>query len=249
MVFRALNVEGVCQNAVVETTLSVSLMSSNTFNTWLAQMVVGLALIALSAHLVIVFGSHGWPVFLGCGLVFCIAVAVLFFAECRERPQRMVRQARRTLSFPAPWQLKFDKKIVRAGTVPVAVKRPDGVRFVIDICTSASVSWGTPRDGSGEPPLVNVKGKCLKPDPVPFLVKAARAAAAVPVLWLPGASTPKNLRHPKSNLIVVMGSAHDLRHALRSAEIVRVQRVKGSQRRARAVTMTSDTTIAGVHSF
>jgi hypothetical protein len=222
-------------------------MRSNTLNNWLVQMILGFTLIAVSADIAIVFRSHGWPVWLGCGFLFFVAVGILFFAELSERPKRIVRQAKRTLTFPQDWHLKFDKKITRGGVVPVAVKRPDGVRFVIDICAHASVSWGTPTDGSGEPTLVGLNGKRFKPDPVASLIKAAQAASAAPVLWLPQAASPKNLRHPESNLIVVMGSAHDLKHALQGAEIVLVRTSAESQNSAPRVTMSPQTTIAGVH--
>jgi len=204
-------------------------MRQNAFAGWLAHMLLGLALIGLGIEIEFVFGTSLWYVSLGCVLACVAGLAIVVRAEMLERPQRLLRKARRTLNFPTQWSVKFNKRIVQGGIVPVAVIRADGVRFVIDIQAYKSVSWGTPVDGSGQTPLVGPSGKRLKPDPVAPLVQAALAASAAPVLWLPEASTAKNLRHPESNLIVVMGTARDLKHALQGAEIVPIRRAPKKQ--------------------
>jgi hypothetical protein len=205
-------------------------MQSNSFFNWVAQIAIGLALIGVSVEVGIIFGRHSWTIWAACAVVCCMALGLIVFAEWREAPRRMLRKARRSVHFPPQWQVKFDKKIASGVVVPLAVKRTDGVRFVIDIRTDVSVSWGTPNDGSGTTPLVDGKGRPLKPDPVTILVDSARLASAAPVLWLPNATTPKNLRHPGTNLIVVMGAPHDLKHALQGAEIVPVRRQAADSR-------------------
>lgn len=198
----------------------------DTFVGWLAHTLLGLLCIGAGLEAASVFGRLGWHVVLACALSCAVGLAVIVRAELRERPQRLLRKVRRTLSFPAQWSVKFDKRIVRSGTIPVAVIRADGVRFVIDIRADKCVSWGTPVDGSGNTPLVGADGKRLKPDPVAPLLQSALLASAAPVLWLPQATTAKNLRHPESNLIVVMGTARDLKHALQGAEIAPIRRIK-----------------------
>jgi hypothetical protein len=200
-------------------------MRQNTVLGWLSQLLLGLTLIGAGIEVVVVFGTSLWFVLLGAAVVGLLGVAVLVRAELLERPQRVLRKARRTLNFPTQWSVKFNKRIVQGGVVPVAVIRADGVRFVIDIQACKSVSWGTPTDGSGQTPLVGPNGKRLKPDPVAPLLQAALGASAAPVLWLPEAIAAKNLRHPESNLIVVMGTARDLKHALQGAEIAPIKRL------------------------
>jgi hypothetical protein len=198
-------------------------MQSNTFFNWVAQIAIGLALIGTSVEAAVIFGRQGFWVWVTCAVVCCLALGLIVFAEWREAPRRMIRKAKLGMRFPPQWQVKFDKKIASGVVIPVAVKRTDGVRFVIDIRSDLSVSWGTPTNGSGATPLVDFKGRPLKPDPVTSLVNAAQVASAAPVLWFPNATTPKNLRHPDTNLIVVMGTTHDLKHALQGAEIVPVR--------------------------
>ena len=62
----------------------------------------------------------------------------------RERPQRVLRKARRSLSFPTQWAVKFNKSVPQGGVIPVAVIRSDGVRFVIDIQDFAEADWNDP---------------------------------------------------------------------------------------------------------
>jgi len=210
---------------VTPATPPTPLMRQNSIVGWLTQLLAGLTVAGAGIEAIAVFGASLWYVTVGGVLACLVGAATVVRAELRERPQRVVRKARRTLHFPTQWSVKFNKRIVHAGVVPVAVIRADGVRFVVDIHPCKSATWGTPTDGTGQTPLVGANGKRLAPDPVPSLLQAAIAASAAPVLWLPEATSTKNLRHPESNLIVVMGSARDLKHALQSAEIAPIKRL------------------------
>jgi len=102
--------------------------------------------------------------------------------------------------------------------IPVAVIRSDGVRFVIDIQGYTDAGWNDPIEG--ESLLIGPRGKKFKSDPVAPLMQAASAWGATPVLWLPEARYPRNLRQEGCKLIVVLGGARELKHVLRGAEIV-----------------------------
>jgi hypothetical protein len=193
---------------------------------WCAFILVGLGLIGMSAEVLIVFHTLGWPIWLGAGLGLCGGLALIFFAEKREGPMRAIRQARQSMQFPQMWKIKFDTKTPKGVSVPIVVKRVDGVRFVVEICTELSVSWRSVQNGAGKAGkslLVGPQGKPIKRDPVEGLMKISHAAGAAPVLWLPFGETHKNLRHAESNLMIVMGSASDLKHALQGAEIVPIR--------------------------
>jgi hypothetical protein len=180
---------------------------------WCVFILLGLAIIGISAQVLIVFHAQGWPMWVGSGMGLCSGLAVLFFAEKWEGPKRAVRQARQSMQFPQMWKVKFDTKTPTGVTVPIVVKRVDGVRFVVEICHELSVTWRTHQastGSAGKSLLIGAQGKPLKPDPVEPLIKIAHAAGAAPVLWLPFGETHKNLRHTESNL----------KHALQGAEIV-----------------------------
>lgn len=66
---------------------------------------------------------------------------VIIRAELKERPRRVLRKARKSLSFPTQWAVKFDKRVPYGGVIPVAVIRSDGVRFVIDIQGYKDCDW------------------------------------------------------------------------------------------------------------
>jgi hypothetical protein len=146
-----------------------------------------------------------------------LGLLLIVVVEMRERPQRVLRKARRSLSFPTQWAVKFDKNVPQGGVIPVAVIRSDGVRFVIDIQDFPDADWNDPL--IDEPLLVGPRGKKFKTDPIGPLMKAAEAWGATAILWLPEARTPRNLRQEGCNLIVVMGGARELKHVLRGAEI------------------------------
>ncbi len=195
-------------------------MRHHTFLTWLSRQLLGFVLVAGSMQAIVVAGPGWLHVVLPCALAALAGLAIVIWAELKERPHRLIRKARKSLMLPTQWSVKFGKRMADGSEVAVAVIRADGVRFVIDIRDDPGIRWGTPVDGTGQPRLVGERGKPLKPDPIAPLTKAAFKAGAAPVLWLPRAKTTGNLRHPDSNLIVVMGSASDLKHALQSAQIV-----------------------------
>jgi hypothetical protein len=196
----------------------------STFVGWLAQVLIGLGLVLVSANVAWIFAAGWWQVAVGCAVVASLGIALIVWAEHTERPQRLVYKARRTLSFPTQWAIKFGKRMPNGSTVAVAVIRSDGVRFVIDIRGDKVAAWGTPSGASGHRPLVGANRKRFSPDPLPALLHAAEVSEATPVLWLPEAKEPTNLRDEETKLLVVMGNARDLKHALQSAEIAPIRR-------------------------
>ncbi|HEY0822040.1 MAG TPA: hypothetical protein VGD46_24905 [Rhizobacter sp.] len=192
-------------------------MNNKNFVSWLAQMLLGFAAFVGGLECARIFwsGSLEWAI--GGAVVAVLGLTLMVVAELRERPQRVLRRARRSISFPTQWAVRFDKSVPQGGVIPVAVIRSDGVRFVIDIQGFPEADWNDPL--IGEPLLVGPRGKKFKSDPVGPLMQAAEAWGATAILWLPEAKTPRNLRQPGCNLIVVMGGARELKHVLRGAEI------------------------------
>lgn len=185
---------------------------------WLAQLLAGFAMSLVGFEVARGLVGVGWPLRAGAAAVSLLGLALMAHAELRERPRRMLRKARRSLSLPTQWAVKFNKSVPQGGVIPVAVVRTDGVRFVIDIQAYAEVEWGDPLTGQGW--LVGPQGQPFKTDPVGPLMQAAAAWGATAVLWLPQAKNARNLRDDACKLMVVMGGARELNHALRSAEIV-----------------------------
>lgn len=188
---------------------------------WLGQMLLGFA--CFIGGLQVISLSLGevaqWEAVAGGAALSVLGLVLVLVTEARERPQRVLRKARRSLNFPTQWAVKFDKRMPQGGgVIPVAVIRSDGVRFVIDIQEHREVEWNDPL--IGEPLLVGRDGKKFKSDPAAPLITAAEAWGATAILWLPSAKVPRNLRQEGSNLIVVMGGARELKHVLRGAEIV-----------------------------
>jgi hypothetical protein len=185
---------------------------------WLGQMFLGFACFLGGLE---VARRSGWDAqweFSAAGAALsALGLLLIVVVEMRERPQRVLRKARRSLSFPTQWAVKFDKNVPQGGVIPVAVIRSDGVRFVIDIQDFANADWNDPL--IDEPLLVGPRGRKFKTDPVAPLMKAAEAWGATAILWLPEARAPRNLRQEGCNLIVVMGGARELKHVLRGAEI------------------------------
>jgi hypothetical protein len=193
-------------------------MRNTTFASWLGQMLLGF--VCFVGGLEVARSSWGqvWEL-AGAGAAAAVLGLVLMaMAEARERPQRVLRRARRSLNFPTQWAVRFDKSVPQGGVIPVAVIRSDGVRFVIDIQGHSEAEWNDPL--VGEPLLVGPRGKKFTTDPVGPLMTAAEAWGATAILWLPEAKNPRNLRQEGSNLIVVMGGARELKHVLKGAEIV-----------------------------
>jgi len=103
--------------------------------------------------------------------------------------------------------------------VPIVATRPDSTRFVIDVKNYKDATTKREVTGKDEGMLVGPNGKPFNPDPLPLLAKIAHELGATPVLWLPEATGNRSLRLQGSNLIVVMGSARHLKHALLGAEV------------------------------
>ncbi len=193
-------------------------MRNKHFASWLGQMLLGFGLFLGGVEAArITWGS--WWEMAAAGVVGAVlGLALMAYAEHCVRPLRMLRKARRALSFPTQWAVKFDKSVPHGGVIPVAVIRSDGVRFVIDIQGFQDAGWNDLIEG--ESMLVGPRGKKFKHDPVAPLMQAAEAWGATPILWLPEAKHPRNLRQEGCTLIVVMGGARELKHVLRGAEIV-----------------------------
>lgn len=193
-------------------------MRNNNFASWLGQMLLGFAFVLGGLEAARIAWGSWWEMAAAGGVAALIGLALIAHAEIRERPRRVLRKARRALSLPTQWAVKFDKKVPQGGVIPVAVIRSDGVRFVIDIQGFNDAGWNDPIEG--ESLLVGPRGKKFKNDPVAPLIQAATAWGATAILWLPEAKHPRNLRQQGCNLIVVLGGARELKHVLRGAEIV-----------------------------
>ena len=193
-------------------------MRNNHFASWLGQMLLGFALFLGGAEVARTSWGTWWELAGAGAVAVLLGLAIMAHAENRQRPLRVLRKARRALSFPTQWAVKFDKSVPQGGVIPVAVIRSDGVRFVIDIQGFTDAGWNDPI--AGESLLIGPRGKKFKSDPVAPLIQAASAWGATAILWLPEAKYPRNLRQEGCNLIVVMGGARELKHVLRGAEIV-----------------------------
>lgn len=192
-------------------------MPNKNFASWLGQMLLGFIVFVSGLETMRLTWGGTWAL-VGAGAAAALAgLGLMVYAELRERPLRVLRRARRSLSLPTQWAVRFDKAVPGGGVLPVAVIRSDGVRFVIDIQGHPEVEWNDPL--VGEPLLVGPRGQRFKDDPAAPLLKAAEAWDATAILWLPQAKTPRNLRQLGCNLIVVMGGARELKHVLRGAEI------------------------------
>jgi hypothetical protein len=191
-------------------------MRNSTIVSWLAQVALGFLLFVGGFEVARIFWGT-WEVVGASTFVSLVGLCLMVHAEIRRRPLRVLRKARRGLSFPTQWAVKFDKRVPQGGVIPVAVIRSDGVRFVIDIQGLSEAAWNPVRGGC---PLIGPRGKKFKNDPVAPLMQAAAGWGATPVLWLPEARQLLNLRQDSCNLIVVMGGARELQHVLRGAEIV-----------------------------
>ncbi|HZE90154.1 MAG TPA: hypothetical protein VE029_00375 [Rhizobacter sp.] len=194
-------------------------MRNNSFLTWLGQILTGTALFLGSLEIVRIFWAGTWEIEAGCAATAALGLYIIWRAEGLERPRRVLRKARRQLHFPTQWAVKFDKSVPGGGVIPVAVIRSDQVRFVIDIQGFKNARWDASTRTVQAGPMLGKPAKKPKLDPVAPLLQAAAAWNATAILWLPEADSSQNLRQEDSNLIVVMGSARDLKHVLQGAEI------------------------------
>ncbi len=193
-------------------------MRNKHFASWLGQMLLGFGLFIGGIEAARITWGSWWEMAAAGVVGSVLGLALMAYADHRERPLRMLRKARRALSFPTQWAVKFDKSVPHGGVIPVAVIRSDGVRFVIDIQGFNDAGWNDLIEG--ESMLIGPRGKKFKHDPVAPLMQAADAWSATPILWLPEAKHPRNLRQEGCKLIVVLGGARELKHVLRGAEIV-----------------------------
>jgi hypothetical protein len=197
-------------------------MRNSTFVSWLAQMMLGFALVAGSLQVGTIFWTIGWEVVACCGLVGVIGIVILARAESREHPRRVLRKARKKLRLPSQWQVRFDKALKKGGRViPVAVIRSDGVRFVIDIQSHKHVIWNAASKRIQTGPVFGKKmpKKAPRRDPLAPLRQAADAWGATAVVWLPDAIANGDLRNDDWSLIVLLGDAAELKLALQDPGI------------------------------
>jgi len=203
-------------------------MRNSGFTSWLARILGGLVLVFGGVQTAWIFWSDWKNFALGSLAVAAVGVAVMFHAEARERPRRLLRRAHQSLGLPSQWSVEVDRALPEGGNAPLVVTRSDAARFVIDVRDYKEVSSRKTIGGKDEGVLLGANGKSLTPDPLPKLRHAARSLEAIPVLWLPEAPSPRNIRMPSSNLIVVMGAARHLKHALLGAEAFTASTVSGN---------------------
>ncbi len=198
----------------------------NIFVHWLGPTLLGFMLLFSGLEIMRVSWHIVWESVAGGAVISLLGGCLMIWAELRERPRRLLRKARRTLTFPTQWAVKFDKNLPDGGTIPVAVIRSDGVRFVVDIQGFQDAMWTgplMPADGV----LVDPRGKPFPNDPVAALMQAAEAWSATPILWLPQARQVHNMRQEGCPLIVVMGGPRELSHVMRGAEIAPRRETEG----------------------
>ena len=194
-------------------------MRNSTFVSWLSQVLAGLALITGGLEIAWIFRTGLPSVAIGGFAVAVLGLVVLSHAQARERPRRVFRNAQHAFEPPPCWGVEFNKTVAGAAMAPIVTTRPDSTRFVIDIKGYKEATVRKELTGKDQGQLVGANGKSFHPDPLPPLAETAAALGATPVLWLPEAAVHRNLRLHGSNLIVVMGSARHLKHALLGAEV------------------------------
>ena len=194
-------------------------MRNSTFVSWLGQMLAGLALVAGGLQTAWIFRGGLLSIAIGGFAIAVLGLLVLSHAEARERPRRLVRKAQRSLELAPHWGAEFNKAVEDGDPAPILVTRSDSTRFVIDIKGYKDASTRRDLTGKDQATLIGPNGKPFRLDPLPALVKTATALGATPVLWLPHADASRNLRLHGMNLMVVMGSARHLKHALLGAEV------------------------------
>jgi hypothetical protein len=194
-------------------------MRSSSFSTWLAQLLAGLALFGGGLEIAWIFWANWLNLAVGGLAISTLGLGIVGWAEACRRPRRMLRKAQRSLDLPREWVVEFNRPVADAGVAPIAVTRTDGSCFVIEVKDYKHVAVKKEVTGKDQGALLGPNGKPLDPARLPALTRVASALGATPVLWLPKASANRNLRLQASNLIVVMGTARDLKHVLRGAEV------------------------------
>jgi hypothetical protein len=198
---------------------SCLLMRNRTFLSWLGQMLIGSALVIAGLETAWIFRTGLLGIAIGGFAAALLGLIVLGHAEMRERPRRVVRRAQRAFELPPRWGVEFNKAVPGATSAPIVATRTDSTRFVIDVKGYKEAAVKRELAGKDQGQLVGASGKCFHPDPLPSLARLAQGLGATPVLWLPEATVNRNLRLPGSNVIVVMGGARHLKHALLGAEV------------------------------
>ena len=187
--------------------------------TWLAQLLAGFALIGGGVQVAWVFWPSSTTVAASSVGAAALGLALVVWAESRERSRRLLRGAQRSLQLPAEWSVELDLPLPEGGgTAPIAITRSDRACFVVGVRPWRQVSLRKEITGR-EQALLGPNGKELAPAQLADLTRAATALGAQAVLWLPHAREPRSLRPAARNLIVVMGSARHLKHALLGAEV------------------------------
>lgn len=198
---------------------TISPMRHSSTATWLAQILAGFCLIGGGLHVATIFWSGSAAVVGGSLGTVALGVALVAWAESRGRASRLLRRAQRSLQLPREWSVEFDRALPDgAGVAPIVVTRHDGACFVVAVHDWRQVSLRKEITGRGQA-LLGPGGKEVDARPLAALTRAAVALGAQPVLWLPRAAEARSLRYAAASLIVVMGSARHLKHALLGAEV------------------------------
>lgn len=188
---------------------------------WLARVLAGVGVAAVAVEVGVIFWRTSWVVAAVCAAIAAAGLGFAAVTEWRDRRRRLVARARAELSLPDSWTVKLDRPLPGGWVAPIAAIREDGMRFVVDIQSFVSATWSSaPRKAGESPALLDDRDKPLRPDPLPVLIAGALKAGAAPVLWLPRAKDSGTFRHPDSHVVVVTGSARDLKLALQSARRV-----------------------------
>lgn len=195
-------------------------MRSNFSLNWLARVLGGLAVAAISLQVGWIFGRSWWQVGAVCSVLALGGIGFAVYTEVQDRRRRHTRQASHSVSLPASWSVKFDKRTPDGWLAPIAVIRDDGMRFVIDIRQWRDARWSPDKEGTTEAWFEDSRGKRLFPDPLPNLQKAAIATSAAPVVWLPQVEEAGTHRHRQSHVLLITGSARDLKNALQAVRAV-----------------------------
>src|SRR5687768_10171186 len=94
---------------------------------WLGQMLLGFTCFLGGLEVARRSGWDAqWTLSAAGAALSALGLLLIVVVEMRERPQRVLRKARRSLSFPTQWAVKFDKNVPQGGVIPVAVIRSDG---------------------------------------------------------------------------------------------------------------------------
>src|SRR5688572_821644 len=149
-------------------------MRHSLFVQWLARVLLGLGVAAVSLQIGLIFWRTSWEVAVVSALVAVAGLVYAVHTEWHDRRRRLVARARAELSLPDAWTVKYDRPLPGGWVAPIAAIRDDGMRFVVDIQGFRSATWSSAARKAGElPALVDDRDKPLRPDPLPALVAGA----------------------------------------------------------------------------